>query len=199
MRPHEIQSRMREVGHGDAAGVEGGELQHGQADRARADHQHIVILRQRRARDGVAADAERFDEREHVEILVRHRVKEGGRNRQQIAHPAVDVDAQDPQVLAAVRPSAPRRPRLWIVQERADDAGIPDTKGRVGLRIARQRLDGHGQLVTKDARIAEERLAPRERVQVGAADANPAHADERVAGGRDRIGDLPKKELAGLL
>lgn len=53
--------------------------------------------------------------------------------------------------------------------------------------------------MAEDARIAEERLSSRERVQVGAADADPADADERIGVGRNGVGDLSKEELAGLL
>ena len=113
---------------------------------------------------------------------------------QQLAHAAVDVDAEDPQRLAAVRPAAQAGARLRIVQERAHRAEIADPHAGVA---GRNRLHRDRQLVAEHARIGEERLAPGVGVQVGAADADAVDADEGLALGRARRRHVAQREAAG--
>ena len=72
----------------------------------------------------------------------------------------------------------------------------PTFRTRAG---GRRPLDGHRQLVAEHTRIAEKRLAPGERVQIGAADAHPPHAHQRFVVCRDRCGDLAPHEAARFL
>src|SRR5690606_30535851 len=65
--------------------------------------------------------------------------------------------------------------------------------------LGSDRLDLDGELVAEDARVGEERLAARERVVVGPADADAVDADERLArAGRGGLAGVERLESSGL-
>lgn len=97
---------------------------------------------------------------------------------------SVDVDAQNLEFVAAIRPTC----EAW----RAPAAKI------IGFHRA-QRSDRrtscsgfhhlHAQFMTEDARVGKQRLLAGKRVDICAADPAPQDPDQRLSSGCDRLGN----------
>jgi hypothetical protein len=75
-----------------------GELRRRQADRPKSHHQDLIVWSDARAAHAVGADAKRLDECELVVREARRGVQEIDRHGHVFLHPAVDVNAVEPQV-----------------------------------------------------------------------------------------------------
>ena len=137
----------------------------------------------RAAVDGVAADGQRLDQGELLERQLRRQVQLAGRDDELRPQAAVGVDAEDLQVLAAVRRPRRQAKHCLAVDVRLDRAAVAGLDvGHAGA----DRDDFDAQLVAGNARVAEERHLAEIAADVGAADADAMDADEgfAAAGGR---------------
>ncbi len=128
---------------------------------------------------GVTADRQRLDEGELVEGEFRRNVQLPGRHDELRPQTAVAVDAEDFELLAAVRLAAAAGVTVRVVDVRLDGAAV------AGLDVRHALADRHdldAQLVAGDARIAEERHLAEIAADVGAADADTVDAHQRLAG-----------------
>ena len=112
-------------------------------------------------------------------------------------HPAVAVDAEDLEPLAAVRVSAPAGVAVRVVDVRLDRAAVahPD------VRDPRPDLDDlDPQLVAGNPRVTEERHLAEVAADVRTADPDPVDAHERLtrAGSARCVGLNPAKVLRRL-
>lgn len=180
---------------GDAISQEG---HHPHADRTGSDHQCALARLRRGASAGVATDREHFRQsrrlgRERTDGMQPVRGMD-----ELFAHRAVAMHADHLERFAAARaPSARgRRGRVVQVGLHGDElAWREESPVGAGCSVA---LDDFGSdLVAEDARVFEERLAPAIGVDVGAADAEPAQPQPRLARTVDRAFDLPRFETAG--
>src|SRR5262245_7135068 len=125
------------------------------------------------------SDAERFDQRKLIERQTVRFMQEADRDTEQRAHAAIGVNPQTLKMNATVVSPQPAGVAGPTGQVRLDSTAVSGTDAVVVCR------NGHhfdSKLVTQDARIAEERLAAGEGVQVRAADAYAMDADERFIG-----------------
>ena len=158
------------------------ELDDRHADRPGADDERELARPQVRALHRVGADGERLDQRELFVGEPVGRVQLARRDGDHFAHATVLVDAENRQAAAAVRPPMAAGDARPAIQVRLDRASIAAAELAARLRV--DHLDA--EFVPEHARIAEERLAAAERMQVGAAHADAMDADERLTLRRGR-------------
>src|SRR5262249_22169227 len=126
----------------------------------------------------VRADAERFDERELLEGELRGGVELVRRQGDELTHAAVGVDAEAPELHAAVGLAVP-----------AGDARAAGEVGLDGAEVANLQLGHHrtdfdhfdSEFVAEPARIGEERLLAAEGVQISPADPEAPNLHQRFA------------------
>ena len=165
-----------------------------QPDGTEAEDRRRFATAQRRALHAVRPDDQRLDKRGlfgrqpggAVELVRGH----GDQRRMAAVH----VDSQNSQVAAAIRLS------------RAAGRALPTKviglhRAQVSRRERAVRRGGHdldAEFVTQPARITEERLFARERVDVRAAHPATADAHQRLALRRVRHGNFGPRQRAGL-
>ena len=131
----------------------------------------------------MAADSERLDERELIEREVGSFVEFSRRHHDLLSHTAVHVHPEYAELWAAVRPSATACRAFLAIDVRLDRAQVPRADTR---DTGPDRDDLDAELVPKDPRIGKEGLPASERMQVGSANAHPAHPHERLSRERCR-------------
>ena len=191
----EPQAGFIHVQHDDLGTRQFGKDDRGQADRARTDDEDRLLGRRRGPVDGVAADGEGLDEGELVEGEVGRGVELPRRQQELRAQAAVAVDAQDLQLLAAVRVAAAAGVAVGIINIRLHGAAV------AGLDVGDALADGDdldAQLVAGDARVAEEGHLAEVAAEVRPADADPVDAHQGLAGsGRGGLGGVDEGEVLG--
>ena len=144
-----FEARLVDVGDQAAGAMQLRDLEHRQADCARAVDQHRVVRVDAGARKDVRGDRERFREGRDLE---RHRGRHldavGRRHPQPVPEAAVAVDAENLEVAADVRTPDPASVAMPARHDRVDDDMVAD-RDPVDLRT--DRLDGPGKLVADDA------------------------------------------------
>ena len=150
----EVEPLLVHVEDGDRRPGQLDELDDRQPDRPGPDDQHVVPGLRGAAIDRVAADAQRLHQGELVERELLRRVELAGRDDELRAQPAVGVDAEDLQVLAAVRPAAPAGEALLAVHVRLDRAAV------AGPDVPRHR-DDDSTPRSGTPRVAESGILPR--------------------------------------
>ena len=114
-----------------------------------------------------------------------------GRDDDLLAHAAVGVDAQNLKLRTAIGLPGATGDAHAAVEIRLHRAQIADLDP-CRLCVRPERDDLHPQFMAQDAGIAEKRLPSPECVEIGAADADPAHGNQRFAragrSGRGRFG-----------
>jgi len=172
-------SRGTRIEHTHSAARRQGELQHRQANRPRADNQHILTRLQPATLHRMGANAKRLHQRQLVERQSLRPEEPLDRHREQPAHAAIRMNAQNLQLLAAV----------WL----ANDTGMTAATTQVWLdRAAIAWLDAmiagrqfqhlDAQFMPKDARVGKERLPASEGMQIRAAHSDTMDAHERLPG-----------------
>ena len=176
---HKVQPALLRIDDDDLAADQLHELQHGQPNRTGPDDHARLVLLDRRAIHGMAADGQRFDQGELLEVQLRRGMQLARRQREQRPQPAVAVDAEDLQLLAAVRMPAAARVAIRVVDVRLDRAAI------AGLDVLHVRADGDdldAEFMTRNPRVAKERHLAEIPGQIGPADADVVDAHDRVIG-----------------
>src|ERR1700722_19921351 len=107
---------------------------------------------------------------------MRGRMQLAGGNNNGLAHSAVGVNSQYLQANATVRFAGTAGNAMATVQIRLHRTLVA---GMHVSRSAANRCDLHAKLVTKNPRVAKKRLVSVEGMNIGATDANPAHANQR--------------------
>ena len=107
----------------------------------------------------------------------------------ELPHPPVHVDAEDLEPCAAVAPAAPAGDAPSAFHVGLEGAAVAGPQARA----TRGRLEQlHAQLVAEDARVGEKRLVALDRVEIGAADADPPDADQGLLGS-----ERPRRRTVG--
>ena len=175
--PAECEAVRIDIQHRDGGAGFDGELDDRETNGSGANYQDVLAGLDLRAIDGVASDPERFDERQLIERKSCGFVELARGDDKLLAHPAVGLDTQHLEGRAAVWLAAPAGDALAAIDVRLDGAAV--ARSHVCDRGADgQHLDP--QLMAEDAGVGKKRLLAVERVDVGAADADPPHADERL-------------------
>ena len=99
------------------------------------------------------------------------------RNDKGLAHSAISVDSQHLQAHAAVGFATAAGNAVTTIEVRFDRAAV----ARVHiLRQAAHRDDLYAKFVTENSRVTKKRLVSVEGVDIGAADADAAHPNQRL-------------------
>ena len=173
----ELEPAGADVGNGDVLGSIAKKREDAEPDRTGSENERAVACRGEAAIHGVLSDAEHLDERELIHRCARSTVEFVRRNGDERAHPAIGVDAEDSERLAAVRFSFLRGGGGGVVQIRLDRDGVARRKGAVAVGCN----DFGSELMTEDTRILEEWLPSVECVDVCAANPDSPDAEEGFA------------------
>ena len=112
-----------------------------------------------------------------------------------IAEAAVDVHAEHPDALAAVRLAAPAGDAVAAGQVGNDGDRLPRPHGTAGRCLH----DLAPELMAHDAGVGQERLLAAEDVEIGAADADTTDADQHFAGSGRGLRSLHQRQAARLV
>jgi hypothetical protein len=135
----------------------------------------------------VGADGERLDEGELVVVERGGLVEFARGDGDEGAHAAVDVDAHDLEVGAAIRFAAAAGDALAAVDVGFNGAAVASFEAvRFGAGID----DLDAEFVSADARVIKERLFTGEGVKICTANADTVDAHERFAGGECGLGGV---------
>ena len=191
----EGEAALRAVDHRHLGAARLAEDRGGDADRAGADDQDAMLRADLGTLDAMRADGEELDHGGLVDGQAVGRHDMALRHGDELAGAAVAMHAQHLQTLAAIgaaHAAGPALPAIEIGLDRDDAAG---DEGAAGGR----RHDLAAELVADDPRIVEIGLVAVEDMIVGAANADPADADEHVAGAGHRLVALDDGEAARLV
>src|SRR5437763_8830258 len=119
-----------------------------------------------------------------------------GPHRIVLAHAAGQVDAEHLELIAEIRRAHPTRAARAAAHDWLDHDPVAG-----GEPAVLRRLDDLGERLVADDAAARNAVVEMalEDVEIGAADADPAHPQKRLAAGRRGYGDAARREPSGPL
>jgi len=158
-------------------------LEHSDADRPDTHHSRPLVSFKACPLDRVRADAEGLHQCKLVKAQPVASMQSIGWHHHSFTHSSVRMDAKALQRLAAVVPSCTACAAVTTGEIRFDGYTVAGTNvGNLGSNLQNHRT----QFMTKNTRIAKERLVTTESVQVGATDAYPMNLDQHFGSCRGR-------------
>lgn len=184
-----------ELDHGEVAGFEPSKCQHAEADGTGTDDEHVVSRSQGGTVHGMAADAEGLDQGELVKGEGSGGVQLVGGQKQAFAQAAVAMHAEHLEGFAAIGFALQAGVAGAAVQVGLHAASIP--RGHVA-DLAADGDDFDTELMAEDAWVVDEGHFTQVTAEVGAADADGANGDQRLAGaGCGGLGEVDEFECFG--
>ena len=177
----EVKPILIHIHHDDAAATDLEKFDNGQADRTTSDHEDVLSFFRVSAVDCVAADRQRFHQRQLVVLKSIANVKFVSGDNELFAHATVTVNADDFEVVAAIRSTPFAGIAFWIVHVGLNRTRV--ARFDIGHAIANfQHL--HTQFVARRAGELKEREFAEISRRVRSANSYAMHGNFRFAGAR---------------
>src|SRR5258708_412037 len=165
-----------------------------ESDGAGADDEHELPGLDGGAANGVSADGQRFDKGQLIMTEVLSVDERSGWDGEVFHHAAVDVDAGHIYICAAVGFAGTTGDAFATVEVRDDGDGFAGLEAGSLVEVD----EVAGNFMAEDARVFEIGLSTFEGMEIGAADADTANFDDRLAGLRQGCVGGAIFELSGL-